>query len=147
MSILTDNDVEQIERVVLVANTPRYLIKHLRELAGVQHLATTSSSRLEDVFRDAQSTHHHAICYAVMVALGFKPYSEMLSMISRLDIGDLPWGQHVGQNLRAMSLPLDVTQYAPIGPQVRSGLDSLVGSSSDTATTLVLRPQLVLEEF
>jgi hypothetical protein len=82
------------------ANTPSYLYTHLRGLVEVENLAEASSaSELYEMGRHAleeeKTSDGELSFYIVLIALSFKPYSEMSSYLKDLKTDKYKWANAI----------------------------------------------------
>lgn len=85
----------------MVANTPRYLYKHLRAEPGIQALALTSNPRellsaISAIERKEDRTADDiALAYAMIVALSFQDYRHVREAIAAWRPSILTWASHL----------------------------------------------------
>lgn len=95
--ILTKNQVADIERTYMVANTPTYLYKTLRENVAVQKLAESNTLlELASLYKrragkKRRSLGDVAVAYAAFVAMSLKERSGAQATMSAIDTSLLDW--------------------------------------------------------
>jgi len=97
--MLTENNIEEIYRVVLVANTPAYLYRTLRRKQFVVEIGSnrTAQELVDELVKvqgglAAHDSKAAAIAYGLLVALSYKPRREILPMLESLELNELHWG-------------------------------------------------------
>src|SRR4051794_7146596 len=94
-------DIDKLEHVLAIANTPNYLYRHLRENVGIDLLAKDTS--VAELFEFIQSFMEveeatfkmEAVAYAALIALTYKPVSEVDAWIEQHGIPPMRWATHI----------------------------------------------------
>jgi hypothetical protein len=90
-----------IIRHYALANTPRYLYKHLRSESSVETLAAESSpdellAAIEEIEANAGRTASDVgVAYAMLVALSYQPYAKVQEALARWTPQILSWASAI----------------------------------------------------
>jgi hypothetical protein len=108
--------------VVLVANTPSFIFKRLREDTVVRYIADTHSS--DDIakwFSDhpekPESVEELVLRYMYLVALSMKDAKDYSRLIGNLPLGSFQWGREIGELAAARTRPVTVISIGPPTPK------------------------------
>jgi hypothetical protein len=99
-------DLSNANEVVLVANTPSYLLDRLRKDASVAHLAQTlSTPAILDALRawsatDPERVQDVVLRYVYLAALAMKDPSEIWPGLGEIDLHRLEWGDRLREIIK-----------------------------------------------
>jgi hypothetical protein len=122
---LTDAQVAALADVCVVANTPAYLFKRLRDDAAVQELSKCASAAelLEYSHEAAADVEHLTLnkateAYAALIAARLKPDAEFQAAITSLGAPRLRWAKELAQLSRGGPSTNTSTVVLSTGPYV-----------------------------
>lgn len=93
-------NLNAVLRYYMLANTPRYLYRHLREEPSLASLAESSTPRelLDEITAretSGQTVEDFAIAYALLVALSFQNYGAVVAVLADWQPIKLAWGKSI----------------------------------------------------
>lgn len=134
-------DLQAIAEQYMIANTPRFLYKHLRQIPSVRELAVQSTPRellkAIDAIEQKQDRNADdiATAYAMLVALSFQEYGRVREAVAGWTPTILSWGLHILSIIEQTTIPTQrITLVAPAAS---------IGNSSrnTTPTEIVVLPR------
>lgn len=114
-SIVENLDFKGLKEIYMVSNTPDYLFKKFRELASVQTLSQKNNvEALQNILTEIASepiSEIHALIsvYAILVALSFKPVSQIKTLLENLEL-QIQWGDRLKSIVLAHADQLNETR-------------------------------------
>lgn len=144
-NILKNLDIKQLTKYYIYANTPPYLYKHFRENQSVKDLSdacTTDelSKSLEELARSKQNNLEDFVAiYAIILALSYKPYSEIKAVLGRIENYEIDWKEDLLRIIEA-----DSTQDIFSTYQIESNPESEV-IEADESDASILNTYVVAE--
>lgn len=120
---LTQPERAEIEDVVLLSNTPRYMVKHLRRLAQVQRIGDLPPSRVVQEFIDALAQQAEPLCYAILASTLSKSAPEAAQLLDQLDVASLRWGPSVKSIVLATSTARGATKWRVADARLQNAPD------------------------
>ena len=112
----SEADTSELLGIFLVANTPNYVLKHFRSCSCVQRLC--DQYRTEEfvewfAFRHAPFSVSRideatVYAYALLVALSFKPFEEIISAFDQIDVSGLLWGNYIKEWIKKSYKPTHI---------------------------------------
>ena len=148
MSILSDQEIEELGLVYLVANTPRYLFKHLRahpsvqrmgEEVGVDFLLPLYSKNLK---KQTKSIGEICVAYAALIAMSYKDWETVAPLLEALETKGLDWGSEILDILRKTEWPAKTISLA-MQPSGRPFYENVASDSTFTSTSY--RPEPIIK--
>jgi len=133
-------DEDSIKEILLVANTPNFLYKRMRENKNIQLIANQYSTiELLDIFNDAykkiEEGSNLLILYAVVFSLSYKPHSEVNEFFNKLHEIKIRWSDKIKDiyltSRKAISLTRNPPNYV-----IKFGYTA-GASGSETHTTIM----------
>jgi hypothetical protein len=147
-------DYRTLIRDYMVANTPFYLYSHFRRDSSVRTLAReTDTGRLvaqvsQLISGGIEDIQDLVSVYASVIALTFKPYSQVREFFSGLDEPEVQWLNDIRRIYLISALP-ETTYDVPI-PQGRVKGETAPSSATMTALQasgkVVSEPRISVEE-
>jgi hypothetical protein len=115
-------DMSNANEIVLVANTPSYLLDRLRKDASVAHIAQTmptseilSELRISSAI-DPQRVQDVVQRYVYIAALAMKDPSEIWPSFGGIDLQKLEWGDQLREIIKAENVATNrIVTGAPTG--------------------------------
>jgi len=121
---------EPLVATYLAANTPAYLLKHLRNSQVVSRLGQERTPvQLAELINAILAQRERtpldvAKAYAALVAMSLSDYSVWRHVVNALDLAALDWGVEVRQLMQSRAVPSTVTQLqqtSNAAPIIRTG--------------------------
>ena len=141
-------DLDTLKGKIILANVPSYLYRHFRADASVQFLAESPTESLIKFFNSLvkkkdKSFDTIAVCYAIIVALTFKEYSQVRYFFDKLETYDLEWLPEIKAIYLSSVRITESSQYTipsirPIEPQFQI-------SSGNSFTKEEVKPVILIE--
>lgn len=103
-------NLESLTRITAVANTPMYLYRHFRNESSVEEFSKSATtvelfSYVQELARKRSRTFEDTVLgYAALIAITFKPSSEIRKLIDEHGIPRLPWSYELLEGHLATSL-------------------------------------------
>ena len=123
MGLTEKLDLDPLYKSYLFANTPMYLYQHFREHAALEELAKRVSLQElieefnQQVNKEPRTIEDVVTAYALLVAITFLDYKQVISALNNLDLSRLDWGNDITSIFRARAIPtktITIKAKAPI---------------------------------
>jgi hypothetical protein len=144
-----DFDVAQVRSIYIVANTPAYLYKHLQRHAVVAEIGEIfRASAIGEALRALLSAPNRtysdvARAYALLVALGRRPFEEWDQIVGSLDLSPLDWGEAIVRMMRSV-VPTLVSDV-----RMSMQLPTRIESTKATSSEMLIRsasPRIIITD-
>jgi hypothetical protein len=144
---MTETEALDIEATFLVANTPGYLYRHLRQSDAVSLLEEQTSEwlghRFTELVENAErSAGDVAEAYAVLVALSLRT-DDGLDILKALDVAGLSWGKQI-RELALRNAPSITALQLAVAPALESTTQI---DTSTTESSINMPPQIFLTDY
>lgn len=147
MTIPPQISIDDLSQIYLVANTPRYLFRHLREHHGVKWMSENFSiDELVAIYSDNQRTkkrsvEHVALAYAALIALYYKSYEKVEPLLGALATSGLRWAPDVVDILRKTAKVVSVNSIQFSLP-TKPSVTSVPGTAGLTEVNIETKPRI-----
>jgi hypothetical protein len=147
MTIPPQISIDDLCQIYLVANTPRYLFRHLREHHGVKWMSENFSiDELVAIYSDNQRTRkrsveHVALAYAALIALYYKSYEKVEPILGTLATSGLRWAPDVIDILKKTAKVVSVNSIQ-FSPPTKSTVISVPGTAGLTEVNIETKPRI-----
>ncbi len=94
-------DLKPLVEAYLFANTPMYLFRHFRENASLRELTQQTSVEaltaeyIDRTRKEWKSIEDIVVAYAILIAITFLEYGQVLTVFESLDLSHLDWGEEI----------------------------------------------------
>lgn len=147
MTIPPQVNIDDLCQVYLLANTPRYLFRHLKEHDGVKWMSEHFSiEELVTIYSDNERTRkrsveHVAMAYAALIALYYKNYEKVELILGALATSGLRWAPDVVDILRKTARVVSVNSIQ-FSPPTKPTIISVRGTAGLTEVNFEVKPRI-----
>lgn len=140
MNIPREINVEEIDLIYIVSNTPAYLFKRMRGSESVLWMASNLSTeklvQLYTYLRSEEGNNNYpvSLSYATLIALSTKELSLATDTLKRLPLIGLDWGKQILSIANSQAVPTLTTDLKFTPPRQRSLIFG--GSTSENTLTI-----------
>ena len=105
-----------LARVLAVANTPNYLLRHYRGDTGVDRFAKAASTHelfafVSDVATKEEKSFEESVrAYAALVGLAYKPIAEIKQWLAHHDLPQFHWARELVEDIQAAYVSIIATE-------------------------------------
>ncbi len=146
---MTEAQALELEATYVVANTPEYLYRRLRDSEVVRRLANDFSAELlatmyrEVLAKPNRTASDVAQAYAAMVALTLRDYSEWRPLIDGFEITTLDWAERIRAIAKQRATPTVVTSLTASPAKIAA---PTLATASNTDEGVAVRPRIVITD-
>ena len=146
---MTEAQALELETTYVVANTPAYLYRKLRESDVVRQLAGEfNAEQLTALYHNLvavpnRTVSHVAQAYAMMVAMTLRDYAEWRPLIDGLDVSRLDWAERIRAIATQRATPTLATSLT-VSPVRITG--RIPATSTNTEERVAVQPRVVITD-
>lgn len=146
LTLFDELDLSNANEVVLVANTPTYLLDRLRKDASVAHISqTVSATEILDALRATSATEPQRVQdvvqrYIYLAALAMKDPSEIWPGLAEIDLKKLEWGDQLREMIKAESVATNRIVIAARAAEISRAVLRIEASNSRTTQPIQQDP-------
>jgi hypothetical protein len=140
-------DLSNANEIVLVANTPSYLLDRLRKDASVGHIAQTlSTPTILDALRTWSATNPQSVQdvvqrYVYLAALAMKDPSEIWPGLAEINLQRLEWGDQIREIIKAENVATNRIVIGAPSAEINQSVTWVEATNTRTSRLIQKDPQ------
>jgi hypothetical protein len=150
MGLISNPSIREISNIYMLANTPMFLYRHMRQLTYLENLAKNNDLEVllieyeRRTIKKDRLPEDIAIAYAILIAIAHLEYSVALKYFSKFDLSRLKWGNEI-KNIFHTRIPVETTVNFFTMPEI-SDTQQIRSDSVASLSSLQVRNNVTDEE-